>query len=111
LKSICEVDPNFDVNEYFGEFYGIYNSGRDITRIIIRAYGDEAFYLRDLPIHKSQREIGSGDGYTDFMIKLRPNKELIAYLLSRRERLKVLSPDCIIDDMKAAITAMMANDS
>jgi hypothetical protein len=111
LKSICEVDPNFDVNEYFGEFYGIYNSGRDIMKIVIRAFGDEAFYLRDLPIHKSQREIGSGDGYTDFMIKLRPNKELIAYLLSRRERLKVLSPDCIIDDMKAAITAMMANYS
>ena len=106
-----EVDQNFNAGAYFEEFYGIYNSGRDITRIIIRAYGDEAFYLRDLPIHKSQREIGSGDGYTDFMIKLRPNKELIAYLLSRRERLKVLSPDCIIDDMKAAITAMMANYS
>ena len=106
-----EMDQNFNAGAYFEEFYGIYNSGRDITRIIIRAYGDEAFYLRDLPIHKSQREIGSGDGYTDFMIKLRPNKELIAYLLSRRERLKVLSPDCIIDDMKTAITAMMANYS
>lgn len=106
-----EMDQNFNAGAYFEEFYGIYNSGRDITRIIIRAYGDEAFYLRDLPIHKSQREIGSGDGYTDFMIKLRPNKELIAYLLSRRERLKVLSPDCIIDDMKTAIAAMMANYS
>jgi predicted DNA-binding transcriptional regulator YafY len=80
-----------------------------MTRIVLRAFGDENYYLRDLPIHKSQREIGSGDGYTDFMIELRPNKELIAYLLSRRERLKVLSPDSIVEEMKAGIDKMKAN--
>lgn len=106
-----EIDPEFKVTDYFGEFYGIYNSGRDKTKIVLRAYDDEAYYLRDLPIHKSQREIGSGNGYTDFMIELRPNKELIALLLSRRERLKVQSPDSIIDDMKAALDATRANYS
>ena len=103
------IDPDFDATEYFEEFYGIYNSGRDMTKIILRAFDNEGYYLRDLPLHKSQREIGSGDGYTDFMIELRPNKELIGYILSRRERLKVLSPDSIIDDMVEAIDAMKAN--
>lgn len=98
-----EVDQNFNAGAYFEEFYGIYNSGRDIMKIVIRAFGDESYYLRDLPIHKSQKEIGNGGNYTDFMIELRPNNELISYLLSRKNRLKVLSPDCIVEEMKETI--------
>ena len=97
------IDPAFDAIAYFEEFYGIYNSGRDIMKIVIRAFGDESYYLRDLPIHKSQKEIGNGGNYTDFMIELRPNNELISYLLSRKNRLKVLSPDCIVEEMKETI--------
>lgn len=107
-KEKSYVDPAFDAVAYFDEFYGIYNSGREIMKIVIRTFGDESYYLRDLPIHKSQREIGSGDDYTDFMIELRPNKELISYLLSRKNRLKVLSPDCIVDEMKESIGEMLA---
>ena len=107
-KEKSQVDPAFDAVAYFDEFYGIYNSGREIMKIVIRAFGDESCYLRDLPIHKSQREIGSGGDYTDFMIELRPNKELISCLLSRKNRLKVLSPDCIVEEMKEAIEGISA---
>ena len=107
-KEKSHVDPAFDAVAYFDEFYGIYNSGRDIMKIIIRAFGDESYYLRDLPIHKSQREIGSGGDYTDFMIELRPNKELISCLFARKNRLKVLSPDCIVEEMKEAVGEMSA---
>lgn len=95
-------DPDFNVNAYFSEFYGIFNSGRDITNIVMRAFGDEAYYMRDLPIHPSQKEIGAGDGYVDFMISVRPNNELISYVLSRKNRLKVLSPESIMEEMEAA---------
>lgn len=105
-KEKSHVDPAFDAVAYFDEFYGIYNSGREIMKIVIRAFGDESYYLRDLPIHKSQREIGSGGDYTDFMIELRPNKELISCLFARKNRLKVLSPDCIVEEMKEAVGEM-----
>ena len=107
-KEKSHVDPAFDAVAYFDEFYGIYNSGREIMKIVIRAFGDESYYLRDLPIHKSQREIGSGGDYTDFMIELRPNKELISCLFARKNRLKVLSPDCIVEEMKEAVGEMSA---
>lgn len=103
-----EMDPDFDAATYFSEFYGVFNSGQEIQKIIIRAFGTEVNYLRDKPIHKSQREIGSGEDFSDFLIELRPNNELIAFLLSRRNRLKVLSPDSILEEMKTAIEEMMA---
>jgi hypothetical protein len=64
--AVFVADTTFDVNQYFSEFYGIYNSGRETTNIVLRAFDDEPYYMRDLPIHPSQKEIGIGDGYADF---------------------------------------------
>ena len=95
-------EPSFNVDAYFSEFYGIFNSGKDITNIVLRALDDEAYYMRDLPIHPSQKEIGAGDGYVDFMISVRPNNELVSYILSKKHRLKVLSPDSFVEEIKAS---------
>lgn len=100
------MDPSFDAEKYFCEFYGIYNSGADMTKIIFRAYGTEANYVRNLPIHQSQREIGCGEDHADFSIELRPNNELIGQILSRKNRLKVLSPPSFVRQIKDSIESM-----
>lgn len=103
------VDPGFSIDDYFCEIYGIYNSGRALESIVLRAFGEEAYHMRDLPIHQSQQEIGSGDGYSDFMIKVRPNKELMSYIISRSNRLKILSPEPIVEEFKEIIASIMKN--
>ena len=103
------IDPSFNAKDYFEEFYGLYNSGKDKIQIVLRAFKDEGYYLRDLPIHKSQKEIGCGDGYVDFMIEVRPNNELVGYILSRGDRLKVLSPPSFIEEIKMMLESMRNN--
>lgn len=103
------VDPSFSIDDYFCEIYGIYNSGRALERIVLRAFGEEAYHMRDLPIHQSQQDIGSGDGYSDFMIKVRPNKELMSYIISRSNCLKILSPEPIVEEFKEIIASIMKN--
>ena len=100
------MDEGFSASAYFDDIIGIYNSGRPKEKVIFRAFGTEPAYLRDLPLHHSQKEIGSGDGYSDFMIEVRPNNELIASLLYLRDRVKVLSPASIVEEMKAASSAI-----
>ena len=65
----------------------------------LRAYGDEQFYLRDLPIHKSQREVEQGDGYTDFEYIMRPTIDLSGHLLSYGNRIKVLEPQWLAEEI------------
>ena len=103
------IDPSFNAKDYFEEFYGLYNSGKDKVQIVLRAFKDEGYYLRDLPIHKSQKEIGCGDGYVDFMIEVRPNNELVGYILSRGDRLKVLSPPSFVEEIKMTLDRMRNN--
>ena len=53
-----KIDPDFDAQAYFDECYGVLvGDGTPVERIVIRAYGYERYYIRDLPIHNSQREI------------------------------------------------------
>ena len=87
------LDPDFHAGEYFAESYGVVRmEGVKAVRIVLRAYGDEGCYLRSLPLHGSQREVGSGEGYADFEYCLQPTLDLCGYILSRGKRLQVLAP-------------------
>lgn len=89
------MPEDFDVEELFATSFGIYipdGKGRTIT---FRATEREAKYLRDLPIHSSQKEIRTrGDGVV-FEIFVCPNTDLIMEFCRRGDRIEVLSPSDI----------------
>ena len=45
-----------------------------------------------LPLHTSQREVGCGEGYTDFALDIRPSIDFISELMSKTDGLDVLEP-------------------
>ena len=69
------------------------------VRIVIRVFGDERYYIKDLPIHKSQREIGQGEDYTDFELIMRPTIDLSTHFVSRSYLIKVLEPQWLADEI------------
>lgn len=95
-----QMDPSFNAQAYFEECFGVLvNDDTVAQRIVIRVYGDERFYVRDLPIHKSQREIGQGEGYTDFELFMRPTIDLSTHFVSRSFLIKVLEPQWLADEI------------
>ena len=95
-----QIDPDFDAKAYFEECFGVLvGDGTEPERIVIRAYGNERYYLRDLPIHSSQREVGHGENFSDFELTMRPTIDLSAHLLSRGSQMKVLSPTWLADEI------------
>lgn len=65
----------------------------------MRAYGNERYYMRDLPLHHSQREINATDEYTDFELYLKLTDDFKVKLLSRGGWLEVLAPKSLADEM------------
>lgn len=99
-KTKFQIDPDFDAQAYFDKCYGVLvGDGTKSERIVIRAYGYERYYIRDLPIHKSQREIGQGENFADFELYMRPTVDLSGHLLSRGNQIKVLSPQWLADEL------------
>ena len=100
LEQKFKIDEDFDAAEYFSDSYGIVVAENvEVERIVIRAFGSEPYYLRDLPLHHTQREINSTDEYSDFELKLRPTSEFIAQLMSRGQWIEVLEPQSLADEI------------
>lgn len=88
-----KMPKDFDCEAYFAEYFGILTDSRvKQERIVIRAHGQERYYLRDLPLHHSQHEIGSTENTVDFELYLRPTTDFLATIFSRAGWVEIISP-------------------
>ena len=109
-KEKFAFDRNFDAAGYFEDIIGIVKDEKEkVMEVILRAYDKEPYYLRDVPLHKSQVEIGTGENYTDFKYTMRFNLELMGWILQRSDRVKVLSPASLVGRISELILKMKDN--
>lgn len=87
-----KMEKGFDVDELFATSFGIYLPGGKARTITFRVPEREARFLRDLPIHKSQEEVESKDGFVTFCIFVCPDKNMIMEFCRYGRNLEVLSP-------------------
>ena len=98
-----KIDRDFDASEFFGECYGVViGDGRRPERIILRAFGRERYYLRDLPLHHTQKEIQINEeqDFADYELYLRPTTDFKGQLMSRGAWLKVLEPQWLAEEIR-----------
>ena len=88
-----KLPEGFDVDDIFASSFGIYlPDGSRAVDIVFRANKKEARYLRDLPLHHSQRELEVSSDSVVFSVRLVPNSNLIMEFCKRGDRLEVLEP-------------------
>ena len=94
-------DNEFDPTGWFKNSYGIVRDDDvPVERIVIRAFGKEANYLRDLPLHHSQKEIDTAEGHSDFELTLSPTADFWTPLVARGATIKVLQPEWLAEEIK-----------
>lgn len=93
LEETFILDRDFDAETFFQDYYGVYRDEKTPPQhVIIRASKEERPYLRDLPLHHSQKEINLTDEYSDFSYYLSPSDDFIGEILRKKDRLFVISP-------------------
>ena len=100
-----ERPADFAPETHFAEYFGVMTDGTPMEHVVVRAYGKMANFLRTLPLHSSQRELESGDGYTDFSLDIRPSVDFISELQSKIDSLDVLEPQ----SLKEKVRNILAN--
>ena len=108
LKTSFELPEDFDVRKHFANVVGIFvNDDQPVTKVKIRAYGVQAEYLRSTPLHKSQSEGSSKRGeFAEFTYRLCITPELISQLLAMGDKVEVLEPKELKEEMKKRISKM-----
>lgn len=128
---------DFDAAAYFADTFGVMrDESITLQHITIRAYGTAPSYLRDLPLHTSQREITSSNkshattvspvisqespvapqvcnglraqNYSDFTLFLRPTPDFINTLMSFGPSIKVLQPASLARQLQFRLRATLA---
>lgn len=113
IKSVCTGDDSFRFprkftpQHYFQDCFGII---RDETlqpqRTVLRATARQAPYLRNLPLHSSQKEIKVTKDYVDFELYISHTYDFIQELLSKGATIEVLEPQSLRNVMRAEIGKM-----
>jgi len=108
LSNSFELPKDFDARKYFTNVIGIYvNKDLPVTKVKIRAYRIQADYLRSTPLHNSQSEGRSKRGeYAEFTYRLCITPELISQLLAMGERVEVVEPKDLKEEIKERIKRM-----
>ena len=100
METKFKIPEDFNAAEYFQDSYGIVvDSKLPLEKVVLRAYGNERYYLRDLPLHHSQREIGKTEDYTDFELHIKLSFDFKTQLFSRGGWLQVLEPQSLADEL------------
>lgn len=121
---------DFDAAAYFADTFGVMrDESIPPQHITLRAYGTAPSYLRDLPLHSSQREITTSttahvapqppissqapnrlpaQNYSDFTLFLRPTPDFINTLMSFGPSIKVLQPESLARQLQSRLCATLA---
>ena len=113
IKSLSVGEENFRFprkftpQDYFRDCFGII---QDETlppqRTVLRVAAGQVPYLRNLPLHSSQKEITTTEEYTDFELYISHTYDFIQELFSKGATIEVLEPQSLRDVMRSEIKKM-----
>ena len=111
LSTSFALPEGFDARKHYANVVGIYvNKDLPVTKVKIRAYGTQAEYLRSTPLHKSQSEGCSKRGeFAEFTYRLCVTLELISQLLAMGEKIEVLEPEELREEMQEKLKSTLRN--
>lgn len=96
------------VEEYFDGSFGINHSDDQKPETIrIKVYDTQVEYVRALPIHESQQEVETTEEWSIFEYRIIPCFNLYQQLLWHREKLEILEPMSVREEMKKIMKEML----
>ena len=104
------MPEEFMAEDYFRGIYGarVYpNMKREMVKL--KVYGTQVQYFRSLPLHSSQKEIVTDKNHSIFTYFLTPDYDFKQDVLSFGDKVEVLEPKELREEMKGIVEKLMNN--
>lgn len=100
-------EHNINPNDYFAGSFGVnHDINNKPEEIRIKFYGKQVDYVKEKPLHSSQKEIAVGDGWTIFSYNLALCFNFYQQVLWHRENAEIVYPEKARKEMKEIIEAI-----
>ena len=108
IEMTFTMPKDWDAETYFDGFIGlIRDEDYDKEMVKLKVDAGQANYIRDLKIHKSQQEAECNSEYSIFTYCLRPTFDFQQELLWNADKVEVLEPQWLRDEMADTIQKML----
>lgn len=104
------MPEEFLAEDYFRGIYGarVYpNMKREMVKL--KVYGTQVQYFHSLPLHSSQKEVEKNDKYSIFTYFITSDYDFKQDVLSFGDRVEVLEPKELREEMKGIVEKLMNN--
>lgn len=107
LPETFAMPAGFDIDSLFATSFGSYLPSGPAQKIFFRAFGNESSYIRDLPLHHTQKIEGEDGDSMIFSIFVAPDRALLLEFLRHGPGVEVISPENVRQAIRE-LTAEMA---
>ena len=102
------MPKDWDAETYFDGFIGVIrDEDYDKELVKLKVDADQANYIRDLKIHRSQQEAERNDNFSIFTYCLRPTFDFQQELLWNADKVEVLEPIWLREEIAETIARML----
>ena len=93
MPDTFKMPEDIDATSWFSSLYGVrkYDDMKS-QKVLLKVYGRQVRYFRSLPLHSSQEEVETKQGYSVFSYFLAPDYDFIQDILSFGEGVEVTEP-------------------
>ena len=108
LDTPLDFPGDFDAADYFSRYFGIILSkGIPVETVELKVDADQVMYFRSLPLHPSQTEKETNEGYSVFQYRLAPTYDFKQEVLRHGPSVEVLTPEWLRDEVADDVRKML----
>ena len=102
------LPEDFDAAGYFSRYFGvIINADIPVESVELKVDADQVMYFRSLPLHPSQTEKETNEGYSVFQYRLAPTYDFKQEVLRHGPSVEVLTPEWFRDEVADDVRKML----
>ena len=105
---VFKMPEDLEPAEYFKDCFGIINNKcSEVQKVVLKVDAFQSNYIRNLPLHASQKETKRTDEYSIFEYHLKPEFDFEQEIFSNMDTMEVLEPRWLRDEVAERLRNLM----
>lgn len=97
---VFKMPKDLEPAEYFKDCFGIINNeDSEVQKVVLKVDAYQSNYIRNLPLHESQKEMKRTDEYSIFEYHLKPEFDFEQEIFSNMNTMEVLEPQRLREEI------------